>query len=81
VIEYYESQTEDEAVADDEAAFADEPHTVIEVPTELVPTICHAIAWRCSPRVRRRLLLGLVAHEAVLFQLLEVPGAHQVRMC
>lgn len=41
---HYESQNEDDAVAEGEAAFADEPHTVIEVPTDLVPTIRELIA-------------------------------------
>lgn len=44
VLDHYERQSEDEAVAEDEATFADEPHTVIEVPSELVPTIRELIA-------------------------------------
>jgi len=44
VLKHYEGQSEDEAVAEDEAAFADEPHTVIEVPIDLVPTIRKLIA-------------------------------------
>lgn len=44
VLAHYEGQSETEAVAEDEAAFADEPHTVIEVPTDLVPTIRELIA-------------------------------------
>ena len=44
VLAHYEGQSEAEAVAEDEAAFADEPHTVIEVPTDLVPTIRELIA-------------------------------------
>ncbi len=36
VIDYYESQTDDEAVAEDEAAFALEGHTVMAVPHHLV---------------------------------------------
>ena len=38
VLEHYESQTETEAVAEDEAAF-DEPRTVIEVPEGLLPRV------------------------------------------
>jgi hypothetical protein len=37
VLAHYESQTEDEAVAEDEAAFEAEGQTVMIVPTELVP--------------------------------------------
>ena len=44
VIEYYDAQTEEEALAEDEAAFRDEGHTVMEVPPELVPAIRELIA-------------------------------------
>jgi len=37
VIEHYETQTEDEAVAEDEAAFADS--TMMAVPPPLVPEV------------------------------------------
>jgi hypothetical protein len=50
VLAHYECQTEEEAAAEDEAAFADEPHTVIEVPTDLVPTIRRLIAKHRSQR-------------------------------
>ena len=39
LIEHYESQTEDEAVAEDEAAFEDRPQTVMLIPNELVPAV------------------------------------------
>ena len=42
VIDYYENQTEDEAVAEDEAAFADS--TMIAVPPPLVPEVRELIA-------------------------------------
>ena len=44
VIAYYEQQTEDEVVAEDEAAFEDEPSMLIEVPIELVPAVRELIA-------------------------------------
>ncbi len=44
VLAYYEVQSEDEAVAEDEFAFEKESHTVIEVPNELVPAIRELIA-------------------------------------
>lgn len=47
VLERYESQTEDEAVAEDEAAMAPS-ETVISVPRELVPAIREMIAKRQS---------------------------------
>jgi hypothetical protein len=39
VLAYYEQQTEDESVAEDEAALENPTQTVMEVPTVLVPTI------------------------------------------
>ena len=39
VLAHYEMQADDEAVAEDEAAFREEARTVIEVPVELVPAI------------------------------------------
>ena len=44
VIAHYEQQTEDEAVAEDEAAFADKSSVLIEVPIELVPAVRELIA-------------------------------------
>jgi len=44
VLEHYEGQTEDEAVAEDEAAFEDRTQTVMEVPTVLVPAIRELLA-------------------------------------
>ncbi len=39
VLRHYESLNEDEAVADDEAAFEDSTQTVMEIPNELVPAV------------------------------------------
>ncbi len=44
VLEHYEGQTEEEAVAEDEAAFEDQKETVVEVPHEMLPTIRELIA-------------------------------------
>ncbi len=44
VIAHYELQSEEEAVAEDEAAFEAKGLTVMEVPSELVPTIRELIA-------------------------------------
>lgn len=44
VLAHYESQTETEAVAEDEAAFEAEDQTVMEIPTELVPKVRKLIA-------------------------------------
>ena len=39
LIDHYEQQTEEEAVAEDEAAFEDEEQAFIKVPKELVPEV------------------------------------------
>lgn len=44
VLTHYETQTEDEAVAEDEAAFADETQAIMEIPIELVPLVRKLIA-------------------------------------
>jgi hypothetical protein len=44
LIEHYEGQSDDEAVAEDEAAFGDSETTFVEVPKELVPEIRRLIA-------------------------------------
>jgi len=48
VLEHYEEQTEDEAVAEDEAAWEDTSHTFIEVPNELVPIVRELIARKVA---------------------------------
>ncbi len=44
VLTRYEKQTEEEAIAEDEAAFEDRDHTFMEVPNDLVPEIRSLIA-------------------------------------
>ncbi len=44
VLAHYEAQSEEEAVAEDEAAFEAAGQTVIEVPIELVPKVRELIA-------------------------------------
>jgi hypothetical protein len=44
VMKHYENQTDEEAVAEDEAAFEKEGTTVLIVPTALVPEIRELIA-------------------------------------
>jgi hypothetical protein len=50
VISLYEHQTDEQAVAEDEAAFGDSNRTVIEVPKELLPAIRQMIAKHQSTR-------------------------------
>ncbi len=44
LVAHYETQTEDEIVAEDEATLLDPEQTVMEVPAKLVPTIRELIA-------------------------------------
>ena len=44
VLDHYEDQNEDEAIAEDEAAWEDTSQTFIEVPNELVPAVRALIA-------------------------------------
>ena len=44
VLAHYEQQSEEEAVAEDEAAFEKKGEAMMEVPYELVPTIRELIA-------------------------------------
>jgi hypothetical protein len=44
VLAHYETQTEDDALAEDEAAFEMNGQTMMEVPSELVPAIRELLA-------------------------------------
>jgi hypothetical protein len=44
VLAHYETQSEEEALAEDEAAFEDPKLTLMGVPTELVPEVRNLIA-------------------------------------
>lgn len=46
VIAHYESQTEQEALAEDEAAYEDRSQTLMEIPNDLVPQVRELIARR-----------------------------------
>ena len=46
VLEHYEIQSDEEAVAEDEAAYEATTHTAMDVPVELVPAIRELIAKR-----------------------------------
>ncbi|OCR02007.1 hypothetical protein BCD67_22505 [Oscillatoriales cyanobacterium USR001] len=43
-IEYYDRQSEDEAVAEDEAAFDNQDQAFVQVPLELLPLVRDLIA-------------------------------------
>lgn len=44
VLACYEKQTEEEAMAEDEAAYEDKSQTIIEIPVQLVSTVRSLIA-------------------------------------
>jgi hypothetical protein len=46
VLAHYESQTDEEAVAEDEAAYEDSTQAMIEVPRDLVPAVRELLAKR-----------------------------------
>ena len=46
ILQHYDSLTEDEEVAEDEAAFEDSTQTVMGIPNELVPVVRALIADR-----------------------------------
>lgn len=48
VLAHYEEQSEEEAVAEDEAAYESPDQTIMEVPNDLVPVIRDLIAKRKS---------------------------------
>jgi hypothetical protein len=48
VLEHYETQSDEEAVAEDEAAYGATTHTAMDVPVELVPAVRELIAEQRS---------------------------------
>jgi hypothetical protein len=46
VLAHYDDQSDDEAVAEDEAAYESTTHTAIEVPVDLVPAVRELLAKR-----------------------------------
>ena len=48
VLDHYENQTEDESVAEDEAAWEDVSQTFVEVPNELVPAVRELLAKKVA---------------------------------
>ncbi|MGH8949824.1 MAG: hypothetical protein ACRDX9_00215, partial [Acidimicrobiia bacterium] len=46
LLDHYEAQTDEEAVAEDEAAFESTTDTSMQVPVDLVPTVRQLIASR-----------------------------------
>lgn len=45
-LEHYEKQSDEEAVAEDEAAYESTTHTAMEIPVDLVPQVRELLAKR-----------------------------------
>ncbi len=52
VLEHYDQQSEEEAVAEDEAAYEDHTHALIDVPVEIVAEVRELIAKHEAARRR-----------------------------
>ena len=46
LLEHYEQQSDEEAIAEDEAAFEATTHTAMEIPVDLVPAVRDLLAKR-----------------------------------
>jgi hypothetical protein len=46
VLEHYDKQSDEEAVAEDEAAYESTTHTAMEIPVDLVPQVRELLARR-----------------------------------
>jgi len=51
VLSHYESQSEEEAVAEDENAWNDPSHTFLEVPNDLIPAVRELLAKRAEKEI------------------------------
>ena len=48
ILKHYEIQSEDKAVAEDEAAYEDTNQTFMEIPNELIPVVRELIAKKAE---------------------------------
>ena len=48
ILKHYETQSEDKAVAEDEAAYEDTNQTFMEIPNELIPVVRELIAKKAE---------------------------------
>lgn len=53
VLAHYENQTEEEALAEDEAAYEDRTQAIIEIPVQLVSTVRRLIAKHQALQMER----------------------------
>ena len=52
VLAHYESQPEEEAIAEDEAAWEDSSETFMEIPNDLIPAVRELLAKRAVNTAR-----------------------------
>ena len=69
VLCHYESQSEENAAAEDEAAWEDSAQTFMEIPNDLIPTVRGMLAKRARKSSRGGKLLVEIASEIVQTQL------------
>ena len=48
VLDHYESQTEEEAIAEDESVYENPTHTFVDVPNEVLPAVRELLAQNSS---------------------------------
>ncbi len=53
VLAHYETQSEEEAIAEDEASWEDPSQTFMEIPNDLVPTVRKLLAKRAENAVSK----------------------------
>ncbi|NLI78446.1 MAG: hypothetical protein GX442_18655 [Candidatus Riflebacteria bacterium] len=53
IIEYYDHQTEEEAIAEAEEVFGDSATTIIQIPRKLVPKVRALIAKEARAKAKR----------------------------
>jgi len=58
VLAHYESQSEEEAMAEDEAAWEDRSQTFMEIPNDLIPTVRELLAKRAEKAASKTGLLS-----------------------
>lgn len=54
LVDYYEDQSDEEAAAEHEAALSRPDHTLMEIPTDLVPAVREILAGHDKPQKPRR---------------------------
>jgi hypothetical protein len=51
VIQHYETQADEESLAEDEASFESDPETIIKIPAGLLPAVRQLLGKHATPDV------------------------------